>query len=118
MTPRFAAVVALGAALFASAPALADCADPNDTPRPDEDCDGDGWTVVEGDCADDDATANPGETESCDAPADEDCNGLFDDGCDRQLQRGSLEGGSTCETAPGAPAGLLIALLFARRRRC
>ena len=101
-------------ASFAWAPAFADCGDPDDTPRPDEDCDADGWTVVDGDCSDDDATTNPGENESCDAPADEDCNGLFDDGCDRLLQRGSLEGGSTCQTAPGASGGLLLALFSAQ----
>lgn len=113
------AAVVTGAALFACAPAFADCADPDDAPRPEEDCDADGWTVVDGDCDDDDGASNPGETESCDAPADEDCDGLFDDGCDRRLQRGSLEGGSTCQTAPGAPVGLLLAALLAgRRRRC
>lgn len=118
MSARTPVVASLGAALLAAGPAWADCANPDDTPRPDEDCDGDGWLVSDGDCADDDATANPGEDESCDAPADEDCNGLFDDGCDRVLQRGSLEGGSTCQTAPGASSGLLLVLLFARRRRC
>ena len=114
MPPRLVIAVLL----FVSAPAFADCADPDDPPRPDEDCDADGWTVSDGDCADDDATANPGETESCDAPADEDCNGFFDDGCDRVLQRGSLEGGSACDTAPGAPIGLVLASLLVRRRRC
>jgi hypothetical protein len=109
----------LFAGVLASAPAWADCANPDDVQQPPEDCDGDGWKVSDGDCDDDDLTANPGGEESCEAPADEDCNGFFDDGCDRALQRGSLEGGSACARAPGASSVLvLVALCLARRRRC
>ncbi len=42
------------------------------------DADGDGYTVADGDCDDDDAAIHPGADEVCD-DADNDCNGLVDD---------------------------------------
>lgn len=42
----------------------------------DVDADGDGWTDVEGDCNDDDATAYPGAFETLDDGVDQDCDGM------------------------------------------
>jgi hypothetical protein len=44
------------------------------------DSDHDGWTDCEGDCDDDNASINPGATESCDDFADNDCDGHTDCG--------------------------------------
>jgi hypothetical protein len=44
------------------------------------DLDGDGYTVDQGDCDDDDPDVSPGAVEACDgAGVDEDCDGLIDD---------------------------------------
>lgn len=45
----------------------------------DVDDDGDGYTVADGDCADDDAAINPGATETCDE---------VDNNCDEQVDEG------------------------------
>jgi hypothetical protein len=46
-----------------------------------QDKDGDGFTVAQGDCNDNDPAMNPGVSyESCDGK-DNDCNGLVDEGC-------------------------------------
>jgi hypothetical protein len=42
-------------------------------------CDGDGFTVAEGDCNDNDPGIFPGATETCDG-VDDDCDGTIDDG--------------------------------------
>ena len=42
----------------------------------DVDSDGDGWTDVEGDCNDDDATTYPGAFETLDDGVDQDCDGM------------------------------------------
>lgn len=116
----FALIFALGVA----DQARADCADTGfDTASGDgvrdEDCDEDGWTKGAGDCADRDPGANPGLDESCGAPADENCDGFFDEGCVRATQGGSLLGGSACGTGSAAAlflTPLLAALLLGRRR--
>lgn len=48
------------------------------------DVDGDGWTVCENDCNDDDATINPGSSEICDDGIDNNCDGVVDEGCSSQ----------------------------------
>ncbi|MSQ02169.1 MAG: hypothetical protein EXR71_09805 [Myxococcales bacterium] len=67
-------------AMFLFTLTLAGC--PTETaevPAIDVDVDGDGTTVAEGDCADDDATRSPQAREVCDGD-DDDCDGLIDDG--------------------------------------
>lgn len=41
---------------------------------------GEGWSLVDGDCKDDDATIHPGATEICDGK-DNDCDSQVDEGC-------------------------------------
>lgn len=62
----------------------------------DADCDADGWSLAEGDCDDGDAAVNPGAPEDCTDERDNDCNGLFNDGCDRDVYNGSIGGGGGC----------------------
>ncbi len=47
--------------------------------EPDADNDGDGWTVTDGDCADDDPAVYPGADEDCNG-IDDNCNGAVDEG--------------------------------------
>lgn len=117
-------LIALTFAISASAPAWADCADTGyDTGAGasvgDEDCDGDSWRKNQGDCADHDSNVNPGETESCNTPADDNCDGFYNEGCVRDVQRGSLLGGSSCGSGSAAIAflsPLLFVLIRGRRR--
>jgi Synergist-CTERM protein sorting domain-containing protein len=81
------------------------------------DCDGDGVTPAEGDCDDRDASIGPGRPEVCGDRLDNDCNGLYDDGCDRALERGRLGGGAGCVSGGGAGAALLLLLPLGLRRR-
>ena len=53
-----------------------------------QDRDGDGFTVVQGDCDDDEPRVHPGAVEACDA-LDNDCSGQVDD-----LEEGSTEPGA------------------------
>ena len=51
-----------------------------DSGAPPEDIDGDGYSVADGDCDDDNPAANPAAAEVCDeGDVDEDCNGRADD---------------------------------------
>ncbi|MCB9779611.1 MAG: putative metal-binding motif-containing protein [Alphaproteobacteria bacterium] len=45
----------------------------------DDDADGDGYTVADGDCDDGDAAVHPDATEICNDGVDDDCNGTADD---------------------------------------
>lgn len=60
-------------------PAPSPTAEPTPTLPPDTDADLDGWSLGEGDCADDDKTVNPDKREVCDGK-DNNCNGFVDDG--------------------------------------
>jgi hypothetical protein len=53
----------------------------DDSYVPPVDADGDGVTVADGDCDDDDATLHPNQAESCDG-IDNNCNGVVDEGMD------------------------------------
>lgn len=87
----------------------------------DADCDADGYSVNQGDCDDSNADVKPGLPETCGDEADNDCNGLFDDGdaCARGAQLGRAQGGGGCTGGSGVAGTALIVLpvLFRRRRR-
>ncbi len=92
------------------------------------DADGDGWTVAEGDCDDDNIWAYPGADECACDHIDNDCDGLVDegstcgDGADAPLPRSQgLEDGTSCSASGtrGLGAGLLslfVVGLAVRRR--
>ena len=50
------------------------------TEEPVEDYDGDGWTVADGDCDDDDANINPSVPDNSNDGIDQNCDGVPDDG--------------------------------------
>lgn len=88
-----------------------------------QDADGDGYTTAEGDCDDEAAAAHPGLPEDCSDDLDNDCDGLFNGGCNLGSRQGSLRGGGGCTAAdeqPPKPSGtalVLLPLAFARRLR-
>ncbi len=80
------------------------------------DCDGDGWTVADGDCNDGNPDVHPGMAESCATEVDDDCDRLINEGCERDVQWGELGGGS-CGGERLMVVGLVLPIgLF--RRRC
>ena len=86
------------------------------------DCDADGYTLADGDCDDVDATVHPGRREACGDEIDNNCDGLFDEDCDRSAQLGSIRGGGGCTggDAVGGTAWIVLPLLplaFRRRRQ-
>jgi hypothetical protein len=85
---------------------------------PGADCDGDGFTVAQGDCDDENPQVKPGREEDCGNDLDDNCNGLFNEACDRSVQQGQLRGGSTCTSeAPNGAWLFLPAFFWGRRRR-
>lgn len=112
MSRRLLAALLLGG-LAAHAPALAqDTGEPTD-PSLEEDDDRDGFAENDGDCDDADPEIYPGQAETCFDELDNDCNGLFDDGCDGTAFYGTLRGGGGCTggTGVGNTAWLLLPLL-------
>ena len=81
------------------------------------DCDDDGWTQGDGDCNDDEPTVNPSQPEDCEDDLDNDCNNLFNDGCDVDARQGNLSGGGGCTGGAGVGGVSLLFLPFWRRRR-
>ena len=108
--------ITLIVALYAASPALADCDDP-ENPAAEDDCDGDGFTPVDGDCDDTAADINPDADEVCGDDVDNDCDDVIDEGCDSSIEEGELMGGSSCGQSGGGLAWLAPMFLFARRRR-
>ncbi len=83
----------------------------------DTDCDADGYTTNQGDCDETDSLVNPGITEDCTNAIDDNCDGFYNEGCDRAPQQGQLRGGSACAEQEPAAAFLFLPVLFWRRRR-
>ena len=87
---------------------------------PADDCDGDGYTFATGDFDEGDPLVNPGVLEDCTNEIDDDCDGLYNQGCDASARQGALWGGGLCQK--GAPEGtaafLFLLPLWGRRRRC
>ena len=79
-----------------------DVTDDDDDVNPD-DADGDGFTVVQGDCNDTDDSVNPGAVEGCDDSIDSDCDGVENSGCDVEIAAGDVLIGSNevSEVVPG-----------------
>ena len=107
------AVVCLLLALGAPAALAQDCGGVGD----DADCDADGFTVGQGDCDDNEPTVRPGENDVCGDELDNNCDGLYDDGCDRSAQLGNIAGGGGCTGGSGVAGTSLIILPLAFRRR-
>lgn len=83
------------------------------------DRDSDGVTEDEGDCDDLDGFANPLMNELCDR-VDNNCDGEIDEGCDDDTDPvvpPPDEPACGCASAPGSFGGLVLAGLFAVRRR-
>ena len=95
--------------------AWADC---EDNPTPDDDCDGDGFTVAQGDCDDELDTVNPDAEEVCDDGIDNNCDDVIDEGCEQIIE--TPEGECGCNASPTLSAFAMqwVALLalFWRRR--
>ncbi len=106
-------LVLLGLALSAFAQ------DTGDDGTLDQDRDGDGFTVREGDCDDDAPAVNPNRVEVCFDEIDNDCNFLADELCDDSIRLGSLSGGGACTGGGGVggTAVVVLPLLLLRRSR-
>lgn len=111
MLARVRSFVFCCAALWAPVAFAQDTGEPD--PSLDEDDDNDGFTENQGDCDDASELVRPGLPEVCFDELDNDCNGLFDDGCDGTAFYGSLRGGGGCTggTGVGNAAWLLLAPL-------
>ncbi len=93
-----------------------------DTGQPHEDCDGDGYAADEGDCNDRNPGVNPGEVERCDDADDNNCDGFYNESCDWDYSRASLQGGASCgqqgtETWPVLLPFLGLFLVLRQKRR-
>lgn len=91
---------------------------------PYQDRDGDGFSESDGDCLDDptdemSAQVFPGQIELCDDFYDNDCDGLYNDGCSNPGQYATLQGGRICglTSAAGGMSLALVSLMGAALRR-
>ncbi len=83
-----------------------------DPSTPDDDLDGDGYTVDE-DCDDTDASANPGEVEDYSDGVDNDCDGDVDERFDTEVADSSCDCGYTSVVDVDSLGGVHVAYLNA-----
>jgi hypothetical protein len=74
------------------------------TGNPYTDYDGDGFSLVDGDCDDEDATRHPAATESCNG-VDDDCDGEEDNDCDTAASDDTADPDDTGEVEPASFVG-------------
>ena len=84
---------------------------------PGADCDQDGFTAEQGDCDDEDPLVHPGQVDACGNDIDDNCDGLYNEGCDRAVEQGQLRGGSACASEAPNGAWILPPLMLLWRRR-
>lgn len=80
-------------------------------PGLDLDDDRDGYTPRGGDCDDAEPLSHPGTPEVCGDRLDNDCDGLYDGGCDDAVRLATIRGGGGCTSGTGV-AGTEGALLL------
>jgi len=88
------------------------------------DCDGDGFSIADGDCDDTRERVHPGQPEKCDDELDNDCDGFYDEGCAQAARQGGIRGGGGCTGGQAIGSSQVVVLLplfglglFGRRRR-
>jgi MYXO-CTERM domain-containing protein len=96
-------------------------------PADEKDGDADGYLACADDCDDADGASNPGAGEVCGDKKDNNCDGQVDEGCQPSKgDGGGGDGDDGCGCVVASPArggvgwivlGLLLSLLFVRRRR-
>lgn len=83
----------------------------------DVDRDQDGFSEDDGDCDDQNPEIKPGAEELCMDDLDNNCNRLFNEGCDLDVWTGTVGGGGGCSSTKTHTLFFGLMGLFALRRR-